>query len=166
MNGQCFLALRCFLKFRFSSRNSFNSWAGPEHRGQTQVFQPGALLQGRSVFICPLVLFLLHAGTASHPLSEVPTRSVALFSLAQPLPCHDFVPARDLPSASRGLQCPEGSQGIGEEALKAYCTRTLPSTHRSHADPTSLGGQENRKTHHLSNSRLSCLFNYSKNSKT
>lgn len=90
----------------------------------------------------------------------------ALFSLAQPLPCHDFGPARDLPSASRGLQCPEGSQGIGEEALKAYCTRTLPSTHRSHADPTSLGGQENRKTHHLSNSRLSCLFNYSKNSKT
>lgn len=46
------------------------------------------------------------------------------------------------PSASRGLQCPPGSHGIGEEALKAYCRRIRPSTHKSHADPTSLGSQE------------------------
>lgn len=80
------------------------------------------------------------------------------FALSHLPPLHVFVPTTclspscDSPSASRGLQCPEGSQGMGEEALKAYCTRTLPSTHRSHADPTSLGGQENRKTHQLSNS--------------
>lgn len=59
------------------------------------------------------------------------------------------------PSASRGLQCPDGSHGIGDEALNAYCTRVLPSTQRSQADPTSLGGQEikkRKKTHQLSNS--------------
>lgn len=58
----------------------------------------------------------------------------------------------DLPSASRGLQCPDGPQGIGEEALKAYCTRILPSRQRSHADPTSLGGQGKRERHRLRNS--------------
>lgn len=47
----------------------------------------------------------------------------------------------NLPSASRGLQCPEGSQGIGDEALNAYCTRILPSKQSSHADPNSLGEQ-------------------------
>lgn len=47
-----------------------------------------------------------------------------------------------LPSASRGDQCPEGSQGRGEEELEAYCSRTLPSVHLSHTDPTSLGNQQ------------------------
>lgn len=48
----------------------------------------------------------------------------------------------NLPSASRGLQYPEGAQGRGEEELEAYCRRTLPSVHRSHTDPTSLGNQQ------------------------
>lgn len=153
MNGQHFLARHYFLKFRFSSQNSFNSWAGSGHSSQNTGISASGVTSGRRVFICPLVLFMLHTGIISRSPPDFPTVFLALlllwpvFSPAMSLsqPC-------DSPSASRGLQCPEGSQGIGEEALKAYCTRTLPSAHRSHADPTSLGGQENRKTHQLSNS--------------
>lgn len=116
----------------------------PKHRG--------VLLQQCSASIHPLILFLLLPGTTSHASQRSPPALWSPFALARPLPCYDSAPAPCLPSASRGLQCPEGSQGIGDEALKACCTRTLPSMHRSHADPTSLGGQENRKTHHLSNS--------------
>lgn len=46
-----------------------------------------------------------------------------------------------LPSASRGLQCPDGVQGFGEDELEAYCRNTRPSVHLSHKDPTSLGNQ-------------------------
>lgn len=162
VNGQCFLALRCFLKFKFSSRNSLNSWAESEHRDQNTM---GYYFRNAEH---PPVLSFSSCYSQVQP-ATLPQRSPPAlwspFALVRPLPCHNSAPAPCLPSASRGLQCPEGSQGIGDEALKAYCTRTLPSTHRSHADPTSLGGQENRKTHHLSNSWMSCLFNYIKNSK-
>lgn len=47
-----------------------------------------------------------------------------------------------VPSASRGDQCPEGAHGLGDEELEAYCSRTLPSVHLSHTDPTSLGNQQ------------------------
>lgn len=157
MNGQNFLALCCFLKFRFSSRNSFNSWAGSGHGGQNTGISASGMTSGHGVFICPLVLLMPHTGIISHSVPDFPTVFVALLLLRPIFPLHPPKPRVcpqpcDSPSASRGLQCPEGSQGIGEEALKAYCTRTLPSAHRSHADPTSLGGQENRKTHQLSNS--------------
>lgn len=46
-----------------------------------------------------------------------------------------------LPSASRGLQCPDEAQGFGEDELEAYCRNTRPSVHLSHKDPTSLGNQ-------------------------
>lgn len=68
----------------------------------------------------------------------------------------------DLPSASRGLQCPDGPQGIGEEALKAYCTRIFPSRQRSHADPNSLGGQGKRKMHRLRNRWMSNWWDWAK----
>lgn len=54
-----------------------------------------------------------------------------------------------LPSASRGDQCPEGSHGRGEEELEAYCSRTLPSVHLSHTDPTSLGNQQTGRATNL-----------------
>lgn len=47
-----------------------------------------------------------------------------------------------LPSASRGLQCPEGKQGRGDQELEAYWRKTRPSAHLSHTDPTSLGNQQ------------------------
>lgn len=47
-----------------------------------------------------------------------------------------------VPSASRGDQWPDGSHGRGEEEFDAYCSRTLPSVHLSHTDPTSLGNQQ------------------------
>ena len=71
-------------------------------------------------------------------------------------------PQPGLPSASRGLQCPDGPQGIGEEALKAYCTRNLPSRQRSHADPNSLGGQGKKETHRLRNGWMSSWLNWAK----
>lgn len=46
------------------------------------------------------------------------------------------------PSASLGLQWPDGEQGRGDEELEAYCRRTRPSAHVSHTDPTSLGNQQ------------------------
>lgn len=54
-----------------------------------------------------------------------------------------------IPSASRGDQCPEGSQGRGEEELEAYWNRTLPSVHLSHTDPTSLGNQQTGRANNL-----------------
>lgn len=54
-----------------------------------------------------------------------------------------------LPSASRGDQCPEGSHGLGDEELEAYCSRTLPSVHLSHTDPTSLGNHQAGTTTNL-----------------
>lgn len=47
-----------------------------------------------------------------------------------------------LPSASRGLQCPEGKQGRGDQESEAYWRKTRPSAHLSHTDPTSLGNQQ------------------------
>lgn len=58
-----------------------------------------------------------------------------------------------LPSASLGDQCPEGSHGLGDEELEAYCSRTLPSVHLSHTDPTSLGNQQPRTTTNLDTDR-------------
>lgn len=54
-----------------------------------------------------------------------------------------------IPSASRGDQCPEGSQGRGEKELEAYWSRTLPSVHLSHTDPTSLGNQQTGRANNL-----------------
>lgn len=54
-----------------------------------------------------------------------------------------------VPSASRGDQCPEGSQGRGEEELEAYWNKTLPSVHLSHIDPTSLGNQQTGRANNL-----------------
>lgn len=54
-----------------------------------------------------------------------------------------------IPSASRGDQCPEGAQGRGEEELEAYWSRTLPSVHLSHTDPTSLGNQQTGRANNL-----------------
>lgn len=49
---------------------------------------------------------------------------------------------KNSPSASLGLQWPDGEQGRGDEELEAYCRRTRPSVHLSHTDPTSLGNQQ------------------------
>lgn len=50
-----------------------------------------------------------------------------------------------VPSASRGLQWPEGAQGRGEDELEANCRSTLTSVHLSQTDPTSLGNQQTAK---------------------
>lgn len=60
---------------------------------------------------------------------------------AYPLPRH-YQWCQNVPSASSGDQCPEGSHGRGDEELEAYWSRTLPSVHLSHTDPTSLGNQQ------------------------
>lgn len=121
---------------------SFAIWLTPELCAEFN----GSCLNFSSVS-CFALCFLLS------PLSFCPAPPV----------CPPY-PEQDSPSASRGLQCPDGSHGIGEEALKAYWARIRPSTHRSHADPTSLGGQERRKKkmHQLSNSWMTCLSNWMK----
>lgn len=64
----------------------------------------------------------------------------------------------DVPSASRGDQCPEGSQGRGEEELEAYWSRTLPSVHLSHTDPTSLGNQHTGRANNLETGQTSVTW--------
>lgn len=59
-----------------------------------------------------------------------------------------------IPSASRGDQCPEGAQGRGEEELEAYWSRTLPSVHLSHTDPTSLGNQQTGRANNLDTGQM------------